>query len=338
MEKEDVSLKSKKEFFANKYRGWLWKVEKREGEITYNSNKIAIHLENEVINTSLTKTKAFEIITLKYVFPLIIIFSFFSFNLFHPSMLGLSSAILLFIGAEYLYKKFNLQTASVFLIILPLCYFIFRFGFPNINAAYSITTIFNYTFQYLIFIFLMKKIILDFLNKKYKNIYRTDVYLFQYIIFEKKKSEEQINLENKNLKYFNYFLIGLMTITFLLGGTLLGGKIAKNINTEKIIKKQELEIKKHENIAKNEDLIKKLDAKALEFNLPKDKQAHLTDKNVIDYQLIYIFKNQVFVDVETGNRITYPNERTSIVSHIKNNKFYIFANGREYYIDGEKAK
>jgi len=338
MEEKGISLKQKTTFYANKYRGWLWKIEEKEGEITYDKNKVAVYLKNDVVETSLTKTKDIEIIVLKYIFPLIAIFTFFSFNLFHPSMLGLSSAILLFMGAEYIYQRFNLQAAYVFLMILPVFYFVFRFGFPIVNANYSITSIFNYTFQYLIFIYLIKKISLDILNKKYKNVYRTDVYLFQYIMFNNKNNEKQNSLEKKNLKYFNYFLLALMGITFLLGGILLGGKIAKNINTEKIIKKQEIELKKHEIIVKNEDLIKKLDAKAVEFNIPKDKQAHLIDKNVTDYQLIYIFKNQVFVDSETGQKITYPNERTSIVSHIKNNRFYIFANGREYYIDGEKAK
>lgn len=318
-------------FRANKFRGWLWKWEEKEGQLTYDVNKEPTHLKNDVIDTGLTKPYLLEVYMLKYILPFFGLILFFPFDLFATGMLGMSSAIALLIMFEFFIKKHSLQMGYLSLMILPFAYYIFRVVFSDENEIYRFTTILNYTFQYLIFIFLMKKIVLDFLNRGYKHIYRTDVYLFQYIQLP---FIVNYKLERKNNKLVKNILLGIMTVTFLLGSINLGGKIAKNYNDAKYLEKAKTEAE----ISKKTGIKLGLDEKAKELGIAVDKQAHLTDEAVTDYQLIYIFKNQVFVDSETGNRITYPNERTSIVSHIKNNKFYIFANGREYYIDGVKAE
>lgn len=315
---------------ANKFRGWLWKMEEREGEITYNG-KEPNHLKNDVIDSGLTKPYLFEVYMLKYILPFLGLVWFFKFDWFATGMLGMSSAIGFLMMFEFLNRKHSKEMAFLSLMLIPFLYYVFRFTFSAENEIYRFTAIINYTFQYLIFLFLLKKIVLDFLNQGYRNIYRTDVYLFQYIQFDAKAGYE---LRNKNNKLVKRILLFIMIFTFILGTISLGGKIAKNYNDAKYVEKAKIqaEIEKKSGVKLN------LDAKAKELGIPTERQAHLKDEAVTDYQLIYIFKNQVFVDSETGNKITYPNERTSIVSHIKNNKFYIFANGREYYIDGVKAE
>jgi hypothetical protein len=318
-------------FKANKYRGWMWKWEDREGTIDFGANNEPIHLKNDVIDTGLTKPYIFEILLLKYVLPLFVMLSFFHFDWFATGMLGMSSAIALTVMFDYFTKKHSIQMGYLSLLILPFAYYIFRVVFSAENEIYRFTAILNYTFQYLVFIFLMKKIVLDFLNKGYKNVYRTDLYLFQYIQLPFKLGYQ---LKTKNEKIVRNVLLTVMFFTFILGAINLGGKIARNYNDAKFVEKAKVEAQ----LKKESGIKLSLDAKAVELGISADKQAHLTDSAVTDYQLIYIFKNQVFVDSETGQKITYPNERTAIVSHIKNNKFYIFTNGREYYIDGVKAE
>lgn len=329
----DTILKKEMDFLANKYRAWLWVWNGRKGEIEYN-NKMAIFLKNENVETNLTKTSDIEIIILKYAIPLIAMLLFFDFNLFHPSMLGLSSAIFLFLIANELYKKYNKQASALFLMVLPLFYFIFRYGLPEINRTYEITNIFNYSFQYLVFLYLFKKIILDFLNKGYKNIYKTDKHMFQYIWFN---TEENKELKRKNDRYFTYSLIGISILTFLLGGVLLGGKVASNIKAERIMKIEKNELLKQE---KNKDFIDKqnrLEEKVKLYNIELNQQYHLNDPTITDYRLIYIFTGQAFIEVDTMNRVVYPGKRATILSHIRDDKFYFYSNNKEYYIEDAKA-
>ncbi len=168
------------------------------------------------VDKSLYKVSPFEIIMLKYVPVVLIIWLMGSFVGHYTSMLGLALGCSLYLIGGFLKSRFGLQTTILIFSVIPATYLLLGFNNFAMFSYYSVGMTLNYAVQYVIWAYVLHNVYNDLINKTMFKYYKIDDFLFRYILIERIRKSP-----TATTKYQTTFKVGVAL--FALFGLFVGG-------------------------------------------------------------------------------------------------------------------
>lgn len=336
-----MSNERKNENILSSYHGLLWKWDKRNAYIEY-KNDIPVHINNKRVDSPLSKASVVEILLLKYLIPVILVYFLFSFNMYYPALLGAALGICFYAFLRWVMQKYSKQTMYVTALILPFTYFIARWVAADINDIYNTGPIFSKSLEFVLWTYLFHKVVLDVFAGKLNSIYKVNNYLFQYIIINNDSDKgNNKRKKEKATKYFFAVAILFSLTAFAIGGSQLLIKYTVNKEVERKLKSNKKIQETENDREKRINRLARLDIKAEEYGI--DTNYHRANLDIEDYVKIRMKEGQLIIRVSDREQHSYPYSTGVVTGTVKkiwdkSYRYHIMIDNAEYYINTVKAR
>lgn len=228
--------KSKKVVASNLYE--------KEADVEF-ENGVATRIKTDLISSEVSKAFLLEIVLLKYVPLILLIWFAFNVNLYYPSMVGLGLASIVYLGFYWVKKRVSTFFAYVFLASLFLTYIsMFVSNFSEF-LFFNINNIGNYVIQYFVALWLIERLFIDIYSLNFMNVYKIkNLFLTYFQIVD----DEISSFKEKRISSAKKVFVGLLILTIVFTG-IVGGFdfvskiLASNVAQQEILVKEKNERK-----------------------------------------------------------------------------------------------
>jgi len=310
----------KKTVITNLYPGVLWDTWVMDKNIKSNLYKKEVeidekftHLKSDLNESNLSRVTPVEYLIMKYLPIVIGMYLIFSVNLYYPSMLGMMVASILY-PTYYIFKnKFNAFFANLFLMVLLIVFIISYVQNYSYFSELKIGAIVNYSFQYLIMLYLLERVFINIAIEDTKGWKKIDSLTLRYVkIFNKDKAASDEIKKKTYRKWYFGFLGFIAVITFILGGVEFYNKYRLHQKAQEIASSEIKQEKKVLRIKNSKVMKYRLEnqAKKFGFTLPK-KDVELLENDFekyvetrpIAYEIVRLTRGNEIVRARDGVKV-----------------------------------
>lgn len=348
---------------VNNLPAFLWRVPLKSGNNIYEKDGEIDNLEDpsslktDVIDEPISGASAYEIVLIKYIPALLLVYSLIYLNTYYPSMIGLGIASLIFVILDFLKNKYSLQTGIIGFVLIFACYISFVYLNYNFVINYNIGSISNYVIQYLIYLFILKAVFVDVLAKEYLGLYKIKGVLFRYVRIASKEyvAINQI-LSSKYKKVGNWIILAIGILSLVIGGSGLAYKVLVDKEAEKKILAKQTNDTMLINSKNATALLEKLDKEAkvvglTPFHQTPESKALLErsfndylDIGIIGYEVVRISGRTNIIAVQDGEKLVIPGKdkyydlKTYIKRYKGDYRWHFLYKNKEFVIMQTKAR
>ena len=314
---------------ANKIPAFLWGRNNIKVAQT-DDLEFPARVKTDIADVEVYRANIIEIIILKYVSILFLIYVSFNINTYYVSMIGLATASVLYTLFYFTYSKFGKQGLYIVMLPFPILYLTASFSYFELATEFNFGFIFNYTIQYLASFWLLEKVYRDILKGGSKNYYKVKDRWFRYVIVKSDISEFE-NYEKQDMPGVAKLIMFLTLFVFLFFGAVFG---ASQVRDKIVIREAVTEY------------VKNLNEYGRDKKLLLDKEAELVGmekyhnkiQGIQGYERIQVTNDTELLNIDTNETIVTKGKEIVFPAYIKDGYWHIVENNHTFRILTTKAK
>ncbi|MFA6138226.1 MAG: hypothetical protein WC667_09080 [Sulfurimonas sp.] len=310
------------------YSTWnlLWPKSVKEGVLDFENKKFI----SEKYVLKIEKVSNFQVITLKYVMPLLFLVGFMNWGDYFVSQIAFAGAALVYMMWSSIYRYFGRKALLLSILPFPLIYLYLSSNAIIPDYRFHGMSGFNSAMIYFVGFWLFEYIYTNYMRGAYANYWSA------------KGGREKIYLEvltNTKPHYLTYVMLNGLLAVFVAYGATGGYKgYQKSLESEKIVLDHEAKIQAIRDMTKKQTADEKklkLDTQAASLGVAN---YHETIDGIIGYEAVDVTPGTVYVNLDNNVSTKYNGEGVKAVAFIKGNHWFLIGKNQLFEIISATAR